>query len=898
MSERDRKLDALKEMYGNPSVEELEEELRERREYRENIRAIRSAPQRLFDAMNARKEALQEEELPMPSRRTKSLLDTISQRSEPSDGFSAADRAAITIERGKDSADKAERNWHMRNRPGEQAGSKGWDEYLPDHPKLQARARERAIQRAELAREKHKGSEAMAGLFREHALDEDGNIDPERLAAAPYPVRAWYEKHRVVSGVTKERQGGVRGSDWYETLGASAKRRYDRLVKVSHFGTRGRAMVAPHPTNEGYFILIDEDGDRIENPDLHGRMDKIRRREQNQRNIDENPEYYAKAFQRRRDRERTLDARREMRRGNRHKAISINMNLPMDHPAVIDAVRHPTHGMPKGRYWQGNPNRPIALTGGPSDSAAYWADYYDPGEVQGGRGGSGRGSSSSQYKPPESYRRPWEPASPGEAVVQQGVTNSLDKIKAIDAALLEETDPLRKQSLEGQRVQAQEEYRQATVEFERRGMEGTPRIPPQGGGAPGVSSWGPPPQREDIRGKNFFGHYDHRYGGGDPTDAWAQLSPAQDGAGSDLHEQYKDWTNWLSPEERAALAEAEAEALRERQAQRQAEQAQQQGAQQQAQQSPGGTFDPGAGQGLSPPRRPMEGTPEPPQPGQRPPDPPTGAYQGDVQDVTPSKMVTDGRSREIPEAELPPPPPVSQGQQQWATAKRNEFRPVGQGKDPGQLMANPSMIEPYQPTMSQSGRWQWEQVSKDQWWKDYSFDKNFGLQLWDIKNGLDSQNLSAGGRQDKVWYSMFMQQARKVVAPHYTPQGGEARPEIITEIDHQIHRWGDRHMTSSSYWNSNSPSVLRGRKFDEPPVTLPGALVDQTQSVMGWGGPKDDWSSVRHPYRGKPGSLDRFGNMLEFGWDVLRRPFEGVGETIFNSDTKQHERRKRNIVNW
>ncbi len=888
MSNRRRRLRTLNEMYGNPSIEELREELRKRREYRDNIRAIRSSPQRLFDALNSRSKK-DAEGLPRPSNKTRSLLDTISKRSEPSRGFSEAEKAAIMLERGKEAAEKAERNWNMRNRPSSQAGSKGWDEFLPNQPKLQAKARERAIERAERKKEKHAGNEAMAGLFRKHALDEEGNIDPEKLAAAPYPVRAWYEKHRVVSGETKERRGGVQGSDWYESLKPSAKKRYDRLVKISHFGTKGRGLVVPHPTSEGHFILVDEDGDRIENPDLHGRMEKLRQIEGNQRRIDENPEYYEKAFQRRRDRERTMDARREMRRGNRHKAIAINMNLPMDHPAVIDAVKGVLHNTkPYGRE---------GMSDAPSDSASYWAAYYGLGEGEGG-GGGGRGSGSPPaYKPPESFRREWKPTNPEEMLAFEQVGMARDKMLAIDQAIAEasgpEGNPRLVTALQGQRLMAKEDFDKASERFREVGMSGTPMIPQQGG-VPGVTPWVQPQQREDIRGKDFSGEWDHRYGGGDPTSAWAQLSPAQGGAGSKLHELYKGWSDWMSPEERAALAEAEAEARRQRQAERERQAQQANQAQQQAPgvQSPG--LGPGAGQGLSPPQRPMEGPPEPPAPGQQLPSPPTGAYSGDMTNASPEQLAQQRRATEQGAV----PVQTTAGKESWVQSKRAEYRPVSQGKNPQELMANPSMIEPYQPRMGESGQWEWEPVDRDQWWQDYNFDNQFGTQLWDIKNRLDSEALAnSNQRQDQAWYDTFMMQARQVVVPGYLPQGQtlEENPQVLDEVDSQIHRWGDRHMTSSSYWNSNSPSVTRGRSFEEPPPSAWGTMGDSIQAGMGWGGKEDDWSSVRNPKRGPPWSMERFGNMLEYGWDVFRRPIEGAFETTFGSNSPQHQRRKRNF---
>lgn len=880
-------------------IERLEEELRKRRRAQN-----RSSPRNLIERM---KESIAKKDDPV-SPETGSLLSRILKITAPREELSESHRAAIAMERGYESAEKAKRNWSMRNRPESKEGSAGWDSFLPDHPELQAKARARAIKRAQLAKEKHTANNVMADQFKAQVLDAEGNIDAERLASADYPIRAWYEKNRVISGEGREMQGGVIGSDWYESLSPIEKRRYDRLVKISHFGTRGRSMVVPHPTSEGHFILVDHKGDRVENPDFHGRMDKVRRMERNQRNIDENPEYYEKAFQRRRDRERHMDARREMRRGNRHKAISINMNLPMDHPAVIDAVMGKAHSMPKGRYWRGNPNLPGALTGGPSDSAAYWADYYDTGVDEDDDSDS---RSAKTYKDvlaatKPTPRREYAPTNPEELNVYQGVVRADAALKDAQAAYRKAGEnpltPAQHAEYKQDIQLAEMKLQEAEKEFKAKGYTTTPT--PQ---VPGMSSWPSPPERkEDIRGKNFFGHYDHKYGGGDPTSAWHQLSPAQGGAGSDVHALYKDWKDWVSPEERAALAEAEAEAERRRR-ERRMQQMEQQSNLAQEQVAP--QEGPSPEQGLSPPQRneiepqvqAQQQTPAQAQPQQQ------GTYDGAVSEAPLEELAQSQRAQDAGLL-TPGMPEVSQAKQNWVVSKRADYRPIAGGDQEtiNQNINDPSLIKPYQPMVSSDGSMQWEPVSQEQYRKDAAFDAAVGPQLWDLKNQLDSTDLRnpeapfafsyegmASNNQGRNWYLTFMQQARPIVAQYYLGgQGTEEQPippEALNQIDTMIFRWGDRHLTGSSNWRMNSPSMVRGREVipDENPG-LGSGIMDSVNAITGW-------DRVRPQARGPRLSKERLGSVLENAWDYIRLPFETAGEYtgIIESDPERARERQR-----
>ena len=348
--------------------------------------------------------------------------------------------------------------------------------------------------------------------------DSEGNLDKDRMEGAPYGVKAWVETKRVLSG-----QGGTEGprgeshTDWE---GNNTRR--DRLVKISHFNTSGQ--VVPHPTREGEFILVGKDGSQIQ--DMSGpwgednRLGKAERIERNVDRMITQPGRYAGAIKGATDRRRRIEGQREIRRGNRHGGIAMIMNLPMDHPAVLDKVKGEEHTAALGLKTKFRNIRT-----GPSPSAGSWASYFAPQPT-----GAGRGGSSSAAR-----------ARPGDWHNTADAINARDAAKTAGLHLNDAEEKSRSGTPDEQRAaldaipglskrhkQAQNDLRNAELKYNR-------------GGAPGRGATaGQPAMTRDLRGVDMRGHFDKEFL---PVSAnpWQMLKGV-----SHTRRLQDDWDEWLA----------------------------------------------------------------------------------------------------------------------------------------------------------------------------------------------------------------------------------------------------------------------------------------------------------------------------------------------------------------
>lgn len=737
----------------------------------------------------------------------------------------------------------------------------------------------------------HAKNQRYSEYFRSNIIDpRTGQIDKEKLSDAPYDVRAWYETQQTIRGGGVERRGGGMHSDWDQDLTPAQRSRYERLVKKIHFGTKGRGglHVVPHPTQKGNFIAVDSKGRPVPSNkiDIHGRMSKAEQLEANKARVEAQPERYARARQIAGDRRRVVDARREFRRGNVHMGVSKMMNLPPDHPSVVDQVKR----MQGNRSW-------FSGGRGPSDSAAYYATYFGEGEQQ--RGG--------RFVPGQPAR-PYRPSTPQEQAAYDNYQGAkaravyLDQQRQTAASGGQDTS-----ALDAEIMLHKNTLQKAEERFQREGGSGSQATEGRWVGPGGGE------QRADLRGQ-MPGHWDRMYVKGD--DPWQESTTPglhkPDGTG--VHGLQRSYDEWEDPREVARREQEQA-----------------------ANQT-----------GAGAPQQPGPVAPQPQGPGVGPGGAGAGAENVDTTRI-PVPVDEQGRPREVTELDASqewdqledsgamtgmglyednapqdesesilrsgaavPSAPVPERDK----LARDGDSPV-KGYNPGLGASagyNPetgsydaSRVQPYQPVVdNQTGEIRYEEVNEARAIRDHQFDQAKGKELYALYSRLSGrqwgkdQGAGMTGRGQgpaEEWYAAFMQQARQITSGVSPAEWAKLPPEQKVQIDREIQRWGDRHLSANArnnrgnrednpqmgypsvYWDTMSPTLNRGRK---PAVSQPEEQPGFWDNVA----TARDWVTGNDPDVDRPWYQD-----LWYG-DKPYESYETMEEYERNQRIKAENRRK------
>ena len=651
--------------------------------------------------------------------------------------------------------------------------------------------------------EYHSHQEKMAKYFREEILDADGKIDDSKLAGAPYPVRAWFETQMVLMGKGKERKGGTKHSGWDETLEltGAAKNRYDRLVKIAHFGGKGNIFVVPDPVKEGNFIMVGKNGQRLDayEADRWGRTGVSDRMEQNQARMDANPIKHALARETAATRRRMADSAKEFRRGNVNIAEAKRQNLPPDHPDVVDAVQRRIGN--RGWFSSGR---------GPSDSAAYRVSYF--------------GESEADLKiREEQYKRAGftgKPRDKMEAVLGNRLDVAITNLQNLEKSQAQGM-PIDPTKIEQARVRVE----QAEQNYLRY--------------APDTSA-DEVPTRRDLRG-TMPGHWDPLYhrdtGHGFSPDAW-RLSGR---AGSKSHKRQMEWDSWEAPPTEEEVEASEIEEPSTVPMEDVADEIAPEPT------GPGIAPDPVPAEDEELPSDWSRGTPLDDKEGPFPRET-TGPLAGTslYADMTPS---TEDEAVSSYIAGETGPDDGTVSVDGLGEESADGYAPVGGGGEidtEEQLDIAFSKAEPYQPIVNNKGERTLEKLDKSKFYEDHIFDLKHGKELWNLRNRMDSLgftpedfsitvkegSVTAGSSTvSKKWFDTFLEQARKIVSPRGA-LGKKLSPQERKKIDKQIMRWGDRHLSGyskegrteggrpSALWTAESPTLKRKRK---PAMDLEGS---------------------------------------------------------------------------